>query len=131
MRLPVDIFAVKVASGARAFGNKPLGAIRGHPDHISLGHGMPVVVKAVDTATLEDEETVFHNMDFHEGKGGTRLIGEDVHCHVKTRVRREEDFEHGFFIAKKWLTLDVFGIAEGEWWWAESGLWFVDFPKHC
>jgi hypothetical protein len=86
LRLPVDIFAVKVASGARAFGNKPLGAIRGHPDHISLGHGMPVVVKAVDTATLEDEETVFHNMDFHEGKGGSRIESEDVNGKIMAEI---------------------------------------------
>jgi hypothetical protein len=70
MWLSVDVFAVKITGGARAFGDEPLGAVGCHPDYVTLGHGMPIVVQSVDAASFKDKETVFHDVDLDEGKRG-------------------------------------------------------------
>jgi hypothetical protein len=86
MWLSVDVFAVKITGGARAFGDEPLGAVGCHPDYVSLGYGMPIIVQSVDAASFKDKETVFHDVDLNEGKCGAGIEGEDVDGEVVSEL---------------------------------------------
>jgi hypothetical protein len=101
-RFPIDVLAVKIASGARAFGNKPLGAIGSHPNDVALGYGMPFIVEPIDTAALEDEESVFHDMNFYKGEGSSWIESEDVYGEVMAEVGFwNESAEAGVGIAEE------------------------------
>src|SRR6201999_3709589 len=64
-------------------GSKPLWAIWAHPDEVSGADGIPVVIEFVDTAALQHEQTVLHDMHLYHAESGTGLVGHGVDREVE------------------------------------------------
>ena len=76
--MAVPILIDDVLRGRFADCAEPLRAVRGHPNEIAGGDGMPAIAKTVDAAAGDHEQAVFHDVTFDHGKRGARFEGHGV-----------------------------------------------------
>ncbi len=90
--MPVPILVDEIFGGYLADRSEPLWAPRRHPDEIPGRDRIPGITEPVDTASLQHDESVLHDMHFHRAERGAGLVHHGVHRKIETRSVRKQAF---------------------------------------
>ena len=97
--MTIPVFVDEVLRGRFADGSEPLRAKGRHPDEIS-GHGwVPVIAQAVDSASFEHHESVFHDVGFNETERCAGCEGHEVDGEIEFGCVRDERLHEHAFVA--------------------------------
>src|ERR1700681_381973 len=82
----IPVFVDQVFCGSLAQSAEPLRTVGGHPNEISSGDRVPVIIQAVNTATGQHQEAMLHHVHFDHRKRRARLVGHGIYREIKTRA---------------------------------------------